>query len=94
MDTRPEILIDWEGYLCKHPPVLQNPWMSDLHRPLKQVNNICLIARHLLFLCFREEVCLLAKGRASPSGLHQPQFIQTSASTQGLLSQWLMTRQS
>lgn len=34
----------WKAYLCKDSLVVQNPWMSELHRPLKQVNDTCLIA--------------------------------------------------
>lgn len=68
------------------------PWMSELHRPLKQVDDDCLIACHLIFLYSGQEVYLLAKGRVLPPGLRHPQSIQVSDSTQRLLSQWLMSR--
>lgn len=45
-----------------------NPWMSELHRPLKQVDDDCLIACHLIFLYPGKEVYFLAMGRVSPSG--------------------------
>lgn len=79
---------------AKIPPCFKNSWMSELHRPLKQVKNGYLITFQLVFLYSGQEMYLLAKGRVSPSGLHQPQLIQRSASTQKLLFQWLISRQS
>lgn len=70
-DACQKVRMDWKAYLCKDSLVIQNPWMSELHRPLKQVKNGYLIAFQLVFLYSGQEVCLLAKGRVSPSVSHK-----------------------